>query len=47
MRRPGELPVGLKGVGMGLGNNGQPLTNVDQLIGAVVPGESPFPFPWT
>ena len=35
-RRPGELPMGLRAVGMGLGNNGQPLTNVDQLINSIV-----------
>ncbi|VDP00380.1 unnamed protein product [Soboliphyme baturini] len=31
-RRPGELPPGLRSIGMGLGNNGTSLTKVSQLL---------------
>lgn len=30
--RPGELPAGLRGVGMGLGANGAPLADVASVI---------------
>uniref|UniRef100_A0A5S6Q9W3 RRM domain-containing protein n=1 Tax=Trichuris muris TaxID=70415 RepID=A0A5S6Q9W3_TRIMR len=33
MRPPGELPHGLKGVGLGLGANGMPLSDVSQIVG--------------
>lgn len=35
MRGPNDLPMGLKHVGVGLGANGTPLTNVAAAIGQV------------
>ncbi len=36
--RAGELPSGLRDVGMGLGANGAPLTNISQLLSSVGAG---------
>ncbi|VDP23482.1 unnamed protein product [Soboliphyme baturini] len=42
--RPGELPSGLRSIGMGFGRNGMPLTNVKQLLvsGGTVSSGSPL-----
>ncbi|VDP09063.1 unnamed protein product [Soboliphyme baturini] len=42
--RPGELPPGLRSIGMGLGRNGAPLSKIAQLLGSGTgaSGGSPF-----
>uniref|UniRef100_A0A915CUY5 RRM domain-containing protein n=1 Tax=Ditylenchus dipsaci TaxID=166011 RepID=A0A915CUY5_9BILA len=40
-RREGELPVGLRGIGMGLGAGGAPLTDVASVISSIAPASAP------
>lgn len=44
-RREGELPTGLRGIGMGLGANGAPLADVASIISSLAPsGPAPQPY---
>uniref|UniRef100_A0A914XND7 RRM domain-containing protein n=1 Tax=Plectus sambesii TaxID=2011161 RepID=A0A914XND7_9BILA len=44
-KMPGELPRGLQGVGMGLGANGAPLTDIASVLSSVNPAAGPGPVP--
>ncbi|KHJ48888.1 hypothetical protein D918_01193 [Trichuris suis] len=43
MRNPTDLPHGLKGVGLGLGANGMPLTDISQVLGIEASSQTVVP----